>query len=357
MKVICKKQLCIVHIGMPKTGSTTLQNTFFEGISDPRVCYGSLPHTNHSGLLYSLFATNPEGFHFLEKFEINTPEKLEALRADTKNSLIEGFLNKKCSIEILSGEDLFHLDKDGVGRLKAFLDTYFEKTIIVAYVRPVKSFMESAFQQLVKYHGDSSFDFKRIYHPFKNLKRYDEVFGVENVKLLKFQPDNFPDGDTVLDFCENLHIEPMRATQKIANESISKEAISILFTYNCHKKEKTDFGRLQITVNHALVDAVRSIGCERFLFSSVVVNEILSNFREDYDWMLSRLEGFDVSPERCDGGFNSELELMDYSTNFIGNLLGLVDSRDVDFEYVRHPQTVAKLVDLLALKLHRGLVV
>ena len=102
---------------------------------------------------------------------------------------------------------------------------------------------------------------------------------------------------------------------------------------------------------------MRSIGCERFLFSNVVVNEILSNFREDYDWMLSRLKGFDVSPERCDGGFNSELELMDYSTNFIGNLLGLVDSRDVNFEYVRHPQTVAKLVDLLALKLHRGLVI
>ncbi|MFD3302224.1 hypothetical protein [Aquipseudomonas alcaligenes] len=357
MEVICKKQLCIVHIGMPKTGSTTLQNTFFKGISDPRVCYGSLPHPNQSGWLYSLFATNTQGYHFLEGFEINTPEKLEAFRVKTKSSLIEGFLNKKSSIEILSGEDLFHLDKDGIGRLKSFLDTYFEKTIIVAYVRPLKSFMESAFQQRVKYHGDSSFDFKRIYHPFKNLKRYDEVFGVDNVKLLKFQPYNFPDGDIVLDFCENLHIEPMRAIQKIANESISKEAISILFAYNFHKEVKTDFGRLQVKVNYELVDALRSIGCERFRFSSAVVNEVINNFREDYDWMLNRLEGFDVSPERCDGGFNSELELMEYSTNFIGNLLGLVDSRDVDFEYVRHPQTVAKLVDLLALKLHRGLVV
>lgn len=356
MEVICKKKLCIVHIGMPKTGSTTLQNTFFEGIVDPRVCYGSLPHPNQSGWLYSLFATNTQGYHFLEAFEINTPEKLEAFRVEAKKSLIEGFVSRECSIEILSGEDLFHLDEEGIRRLKSFLDIYFERTIVVAYVRPLKSFLESAFQQLVKYHGGASFDFKSFYHPFKNLKRYDDVLGCDNVKLLKFQPYNFTDGDIVLDFCESLHITPMKAAQKITNESLSKEAISILFTYNFHKKHKTDFGGLQVKVNYALVDVVRSIGCEKFFFSGALVSEVINNFREDYDWMLNRLEGFDVSPEQCDTGFNSEHELMDYSTNFIGDLLGLVDSRDIDFECVRHPQTVAKLVDLLALKVHRGLV-
>ncbi|MGA4533301.1 hypothetical protein ACPA1H_23470 [Ectopseudomonas chengduensis] len=356
MEVICKKQLCILHIGMPKTGSTTLQNTFFEGISDPRVSYGRLPHPNQSGWLYSLFATNTQGYHFLEGFEINTPEKLQAFRVKTEESLIEGFLDSKCSIELLSGEDLFHLDEEGIRRLRNFLDTYFEKIIVVAYVRPLKSFMESAFQQLVKYHGGSSFDFKGIYHPFKNFKRYDEVFGIDNVKLLKFRPDCFPDGDIVLDFCEKLNIEPMKAAQKVTNKSLSREAISILVTYNYHKKQKTDFGSLQVKVNYALVDVVRSIGNEKFLFTDTVVSEVINCFREDYDWMSERLEGFDVSPELCDKGFNSEHELMEYATNFIGNLLGLVDSRDIDFECIRHPQTVAKLVDLLALKLHRGLV-
>ena len=58
-----KKDNCIVHIGMPKTGSSTLQEVLFKRIVDPNVSYANLPVANHSAIIYSLFAENPEKHH------------------------------------------------------------------------------------------------------------------------------------------------------------------------------------------------------------------------------------------------------------------------------------------------------
>lgn len=353
--MIKKRKLCIVHIGMPKTGSTTLQNTFFAGIADPKFSYGRLPHPNHSGWLYSLFSTAPLGYHFLDAYEINSLEKLESFKNETRNRLIESFLDHSADIEILSGEDLYHLDAAGINRLKAFLEEYFTHITIVAYIRPVKSFLESAFQQLVKYHGQASFDHQNIYHPFNRIKRYDDVFGVKNVMLLKFQPESFPEGDIVLDFCDNLGLPPMKATQKIANESISAEALSLLFTYNAHPDERTHFGAANPHVNNILVDKFRTFGSERFRLSRHFVQMIIDKNQDDYSWMQARLDNFDLEQGHDGTGFSSAEELMDYATQFIGDLLAMVDTREIDFDFVRHPRTVAKLVNLLARQIHRGL--
>src|SRR5690606_10948420 len=103
------------------------------------------------------------------------------------------------------------------------------------------------------------------------LQRYDEVFGAENVFLWKFQPAAFPEGDIVLDFCNRLQLQPMRAKNKIVNEAISREAVSILFCYHYHQNGKTDFGVDQAKVNHLLVEALRGIGSEKFRFSRALV--------------------------------------------------------------------------------------
>lgn len=350
-----KKDLCIVHIGMPKTGSSTLQEAFFNGIADTRVAYGSLPHPNQSGWLYSLFTKQHQDYHFLHGLNLSGPEDLNNFIHETRKSLVGGFSRKKNSIELLSGEDLFHLDIEGIQGLRIFLEGYFEKTLIVAYVRPFKSFIESVFQQLVKYHGCGSFSFNGFYHPFKNFKRYDDVFGAENVLLWKFLPASFPEGDIVLDFCNRLQLQPMRAKNKVVNEAISREAVSILFCYHYHQNGKTDFGPHQAKVNHLLVEALRGIGSEKFRFSRALVRRVVEEFRDDYEWMSQRLEGFDSETEAdgADDGFGSAEELLDYSTGCIGDLLGLVDTREMNFALVNHPQTVARLVDLLAVQLHR----
>ncbi len=357
MEVIKKRELCIVHIGMPKTGSSTLQTTFFQGLDDERVSYGNLPHPNQSGWLYGLFVKDCFNYHFFREWCYDSIEKIEHFKRNTKKLLMEGFINHRTEIEILSGEDLFHLHEEGVVELKSFLELFFKRVIIVAYVRPVKSFMESAFQQLLKHTTLNHLNAIGIYHPYKNFERYDNVFGQNNVRLFKFDPSAFPEGDIVLDFCQKMNLNPSRSKVKVVNESLSKEAVAILFTYHYHANAKTDFGAKVHTLQFRLVELLKNIGTNKFRFSNQYIKRILDTFHDDYAWIKNRMN--DSFNERIDinndDGFSNEWELMDYSTNYIDDLVKLLDNVLIPFELVKHPQTVAKLVDLLMNKIYEDL--
>ena len=359
--MVKKKELCIVHIGMPKTGSSTLQEAFFSGLKDTRVSYANLPEANQSGRLYGLFVDNPIRYHYFSKKNFSLSQ-IEEFKEKNIKLLIDGFLKHNTSIEILSGEDLFHLGSiENVKKIKLLLEPYFKKIIIVAYVRPVKSFMESAFQQLVKNHYLGNFNFNMIYHKYKNFEAYDEVFGVENVKLWKFQPEIFPKGDIVLDFCKRVNIKPTCAKVKVVNESLSMEAISILFTYHFHKGVKSDFGSKLHIINNNLVEKIRKIGNTKFKFSNKLIKNVININRSDYEWIISRIgedfrEDFRENlNEDNDIGISTENELMWFATESIDVLANMVGSENINFKLEKHPQTVAKLVNLLMIKINRAL--
>lgn len=351
--VMQKKELCIVHIGMPKTGSSTLQEAFFYGLNDENVTYVNLPHSNQSGWIYGTFCQQPESYHFFIKQFITSKKEIKNFREKTKKLLIDGFENQKSNTSLISGEDLFHFNTNEIELMKKFLNEYFRKVLIVAYVRPVKSFFNSAFQQLVKYHDQGNIDFNKFYHKYKNLKGYDEVFGIENVKLFKFDPSAFPEGDIVLDFCHKMHLKPTYSDNKVVNESLSKEAISILFTYNYHINSKTDFGKKKYMVQNKLVEEISRIGSEKFQFSDKYIARVLENFHDDYAWIKQRMGAdFDNNPILVNDGVSTETELMFYSTNYISDLVNIIGINEFPFQLIKHPQTIARLTDILANKIH-----
>jgi len=350
--MVRKRDLCIVHIGMPKTGSSALQESFFNNLKDERVSYGNLPEANQSGRLYGLFVDKPQEYHYFTKKNWNNKE-IEKFRNENIKLLVDGFVNHETPIELLSAEDLFHLGSQGsIEALKNFLEPYFKKIIVVAYVRPIKSFMESAFQQLVKNHYLGNFDFNRIYHRYKNFQAYDEVFGEKNVLLWKFDPINFPDGDIVLDFSEKLQLKPTKAKKKIVNKSLSLEAIAILFTYHFHKGVKSDFGKKLHFKNNALIEKISTIGNTKFKFSKKLIQKIVAQHEEDYKWINNRMQDSltEVLNESDNLGVSTETELMWIATEQIDQLVEMLGKENIRFELKKHPQTVAKLVDLLMMR-------
>lgn len=349
-----KKDLCILHIGMPKTGSSTIQDNLFKSVKDERASYTDLGVANQSGALYGLFKKNPEEYHFFK----NKPLKenhIEDFRKKTKKQLRKSFLDFSTTINILSGEDLYHSNYFEIKQMKNYLEKFFDKILVVAYVRPVYSFCNSAFQQLVKNHELNSFDFNKIYHKYKNLKEYDKIYGKENVKILPFVPKRFIKNDLLFDFCSHIGIEKQFSTIKITNESLSKEAIAVLFTFNFHKNAKTDFGSKNIVIQHKVTDILKNFGNEKFQFSGKLIHTIAEKqYKDDYNWLLNRIPAsykedflFDPTIE----GINSESELMEYATNFIDELSALVNNELIDFSLEKNPQTVAKLVNLLRIQI------
>jgi len=349
-----KKDLCILHIGMPKTGSSTIQDNLFKGVKDERVSYTDLGVANQSGPLYGLFLS-PEKlsqYHYFKAHNLKMKD-IESFRCKVKEQLEKNFLDFTTTINILSGEDLYHSNHFEIEQMKNYLENFFDKILVVAYVRPVYSFCNSAFQQQVKNHELNFFDFNnnKIYHKYKNLKEYDKIYGKENVKILPFVPKKFLNDDLLFDFCSHVGIEEQFSIIKITNESLSKEAIAVLFTFNFHKNAKTDFGSKNIVIQHKVTDILKNFGNEKFQFSGKLIHSIVEKqYKDDYDWLLNRIPAnykedflFDPTIE----GINSESKLMEYATNCIDELAALVNDNLIDFPLEKTPQTVAKLVNLL----------
>lgn len=350
-----KKELCILHIGMPKTGSSTIQENFFLGIDDPMVTYANLKESNHSGRLCALFSDFPEEYQYVKAYQIND---VVSFNKQSLEMLIHGFTENNKPIQIISSEDLFHLcdigkKKNGIFLLEQLLKKYFKSVVVVVYARRLSELLPSIAQQLIKYHDFNSFKIENMYHRYQNIRKYIDIFGAENVHLWNFDPKKFPEGDILLDFTTRLGLQPQRSKVKVVNESISKEAISILFTYHFHENAKTDFGSQHNTLNYQLVEWLRKIGSEKFKFSGKFIQRAIAANQEDYDWIVSVMGAdFKETPETLSAeGVDSEHELMHYATQLIPNLVELAGDFAKGLKLDDTPQTVARLVDKIMLRL------
>lgn len=336
-----KKELCIIHIGMPKTGSSALQNSLFHKIYDKRVSYANLPIPNHSKIIYSLFATNPEENNYHQKRNMGR-EEIERQNTKYKKLLLEGFTNDTSSIEVISGEGIIHIDPDGLYRMKTFLEPYFEKIVVAGYVRPPKSFIESAFQQRVKYHELNSFDFTPVFPKYmKKLKKFDRVFGRKNVKLWKFDPKSFPNFDIVLDFYHRFGFEvnPEYQTQR-SNDAISREATSLLYVNNKYVTPVYAVA-LELQINRVLVEKVAEIGKTKLRFSRTLFEDLMQSNKMSIEWVEDRLNSSMMETyEELESDIKCERDLVSFSKDTVMALQTIVFGHDspknfsTDIEYV-----------------------
>lgn len=348
-----KKELCIVHIGMPKTGSTAIQEYFFTRKIVSNVSYANLSESNHSGRVVSSFIDNPQSYQYIYKSNIS-----DILLFKEKNlaMLEEGFLTHKTNIELISGEDIYHMPTMSplaLVRFKNFLDNFFEEVLIIAYVRPVSSFLSSAFQQLVKYHDLGDFSVNKIYHRYSNFKAFFDVFGEENVKLFLFSPQNFPNNDIVIDFCNRINANCDVLEKVSVNETVPKSTIAVLFCYHYHSKSKSNFGLKKSSLDILLVELLSNLKSDKFRFSGQFIWRAITANQEDYDWIVSVMgEEFKETPESLSAeGVDSEDELMHYAVQYIPNLVELAGDFAKDLKLDDTPQTVARLVDKIMLRL------
>jgi hypothetical protein len=305
---------------MHKTGTTSIQQSL-NGYYDGEFYYASLGQSpNHSLPIFSLFSPSPQKHH-LHRANGCNGRALKKYIDDVRLGLKQSIAEANGRTIIISGESISSLSTEALFELRRYISCNFKKIKIEAYVRPPAAYINSAFQERVK-GGGGSMNTKRLYRSYKNsFAKFDEVFGRENVHLSKFDPNAFANECVVTDFCLRLGINLSEDKISTINESLSQQALGLLYTYN---KFVGDLEAPPLRGREAisLVNELNIENKKKFRFSSKLLASILEANRNDIGWMERRMgdslhEGL---PNHEQGDVQNESDLLQIDADVIKQL-------------------------------------
>lgn len=243
---------CIVHVGGDKTGSTALQHCLAsnrEALIARGVCYPwtgsyfgnefSFKHEGqrHIGLMYAMKGAPVLGAdsRLAKMMGIVDQSSLEAYRRSFLQSFDDEIeLAGRVNTVIISDEGLFrNSNPDMLQGLHDFLSNRFSSVEIVLYIRPLFSYLNSAYGQHVKMGGRLCFDefcSAVMVRPIsQRVMNWVAVFGVDSVCLRAYVQCS---RDIVRDFSTaySLNLECSASTLK--NTALSPVGVKFLLRLN-----------------------------------------------------------------------------------------------------------------------------
>ena len=276
---------CFLHIGMPKTGTSSIQESLGNANLDNWGTYCKVTKShNQTGAFCTMFLSKPEKFHANVKRSLSL-EEITTIRKDYRLSL-QDILKKSCKKNlIISAEGLFHVDKDGLDDLLNFISEFYKKVIVICYIRPPASYLSSSFQQTLKSRDVFTLDLEREY-PFyrKKLAKFEAVFGKDAINYILFDKKTLKNADVVQDICATIGIDYALINARHTNESLSREASSLLFTY---RKQGGLFGtgKEAMLKNKLMIEKLGELRGSKLTFCSDLIQPILNKNADDIAWM------------------------------------------------------------------------
>lgn len=231
---------CILHIGAPKTGTTSIQNylNLTDNLLGSNVHYvsagrrfGEQRFNRHIGLLLSVYPTDQTPPAMMAHVGLVSRQ---AQRGYSKTFIAEleeelKPLGDNATI-FISDEELFNFATEEIaGKIYSVLSSFFSQVEIWAYVRNPVGYLSSAYVQSIRMGNRSSArDFSErllddtLY--LKPLSIYSSCFGHENIKISWYTGSN-----VVTALSEKLSLRaPADEDLRFRNESMSRNALEVL---------------------------------------------------------------------------------------------------------------------------------
>jgi len=277
----------IVHFGMPKTGSSSIQASLFRHLEDPKFRYVAVSGANQNEALVSLFKAKPEHAQ-MHRRKVHAADDVGQLRTRHAAALDRELAAAADKTAIISAEAISTFKRSELAQLRQSLARWSPVVRAVGYVRSPKAFMESAFQQQAK--GPTCrFDPGALMPKYKErLRLFDAVFGRSNVELWKFDPSVFPGGDVVLDFCARLGVSFSPESVIRVNDGLSLPAVALLYTYRKYGQGYGS-GVAAVRENRLLVDAMSKLPGAVLRLHSGLVEPVIAQNHAQIAWMEERL--------------------------------------------------------------------
>lgn len=289
---MAKFEEIIVHVGLHKTGTTTIQGILHAhreplerefGIKYPGI------HSNHSVVTFSLFSENPHQYQTNVVGGIQTVEAAASHNEQLAAKLEKEIDETRASRLLLSAEDVSSLSTEGLLRFREWLSRYTETVRLIAFIREPAAWTRSATEHLVRDGwtiGELSLE-----PPMQEIKcklgRIADVFGKQALAVMDFSQARRLPGGILGSFCGLLGSSPLwvEEAQGIRdNVSCSQYAIELISALNRLRPLYADgqIGPMRIAGD---IEGMMGIPGERFQLSPEVLQRIDEAAREDVSWV------------------------------------------------------------------------
>ncbi|WP_435106102.1 hypothetical protein [Arhodomonas sp. AD133] len=295
----------VIHIGMHKTGTTSIQAGLHgarDALAERGVLYPDLG-PNHSHPLVSMFCDAPLDYYVNFYSGIDTPGKVAAFNHRHRESLDAQLAARKWQTVLLSGEELgTGLNESELRAFKRYCDRYASSYRIVCYLRDPVGFATSATQQQVQagltleelYRTPPRVRYRQI------LEKYIRVFGRARIHLRTYQSNRRREPDLFKDFaeaCEASYLAECVEPTPRQNKALPATAIHALSLYN-HRVPPHFIDHAGTTINPArppidkVIRTLRGLGFDNstpFSLPPAVRRLAILGQLEDIGWLTTQI--------------------------------------------------------------------
>jgi hypothetical protein len=288
----------ILHIGLPKTGTTSCQEALYANREMLLARHGTLYPSvapSHNSMLSVMFLEDPRTNVTVKSKGITTREGAEALRRRYFAQMEADLARVSWDRLVLSSEGLSSLSPARLEKLREWLGGFADDWTVLLWSRHPVSYTTSNIQQHIK--GGRVLEDLLTDPPLPNLKRRAanafRVFGRDNVRITSFEDAKAEPGGVVAAFCRRLGLPEdtaleIGASTVTRNESMSMLATLLLSHLN-RQRPRFVGGRLNPERCDQEIQLFRRLKGEKFRLPAEAEIKIRRQSRVDVEWLNETL--------------------------------------------------------------------
>ena len=306
----------ILHIGMHKTGTTSIQSSLSQ-FDNGSVRAARLGDVNHSVPMFTFFSEDRYDYH-VHRSHGRGRTDIDAIVEDARDCLIKELSLGRDRL-IISGEDIALIDSVGVDTMATFLEQHVDNIRVLAYVRDPIGFASSALQQRIR-GGQRRPEIPATDYR-KRFEKFVDRFGQDAVEFVGFSKSALNGTSVVQDFCNRVGIDHSSFKENRTNISSTLDCIRMLFLFNRAGLKSSGTPQLVKTRNELALKLSRLFDGPDFRIPSEIAASGID--WDDVAWM-EKASGLSLSDARQGA---ADIAVTDDPLAAIESLLTTVDPR------------------------------